>query len=168
MHHVRKTVSLMPLVLGMAFSAFLVACDNTVVVFGDGEAVSSGSGGGSSSSGETVSTSGTSGNTVSTVSTSGTGTTSGQTVTGGGVSPTQCADDCEVLYDCGIEDGNCPGFDNSPADHDAFVDFCVAGCADFGGIGALLHKDNCSSTVDRVAMFSPEFSAWCFDAVTPD
>lgn len=82
---------------------------------------------------------------------------------------TDCEVACSAIYDCGAEDGRCPGFDGTPSDRDAFLqgpsgnDGCVATCDANPLVISLVNPDDCDTTIDNLKAASADFADSCDD-----
>jgi hypothetical protein len=119
-------------------------------------------------------------------STGNTGTTTGGTTTGGPpaattaastatgmmlcelpdtTQPSNCAEACSDLYDCGALtcDGMnvCPGFDGSAMQKAQFEQFCLMACAQQMALINLVDPANCDDTVATLSGVSAEFDDAC-------
>jgi hypothetical protein len=153
-----------PLSLLLFSSLSLAACGGKVL-FGDddGEGGNGGSGGTSTN----VSTSPANNSTT----TSSTMTSSVQSVsvstTGGGEAPFDCKSGCITLYECGLQDGLCPGFDGSPMQQQGFLEGCVEGCSDQPVLLDLINGEDCPGTIATIKGVSADFAEICDGAPLP-
>jgi hypothetical protein len=90
-----------------------------------------------------------------------TGGSGGTTTQGGGGSggaPVEltCETGCDVLYDCGVEDMNCPGFSGDPMEKDAFVAGCIETCTEQMALLNLIQPNDCGATVDTISMVAAD------------
>ena len=81
------------------------------------------------------------------------------TVTGGG--GRDCYAACGVLYDCGVENMNCPNFTGDASERAAFVNQCVPLCESSPALAGLVEPTDCTATIAAVTGASPEFAAAC-------
>lgn len=87
----------------------------------------------------------------------------------GGPAALTCADACSLLYDCGVEGENCPGFTGDLAEKAAFVGDetggCIQWCNDQPALINLVEQDdpgdNCESAVATLKSVSPDFADLC-------
>jgi hypothetical protein len=80
--------------------------------------------------------------------------------------PMGCALLCGQLYDCGVENDNCPGFTGDPAERDAFVMQCIPDCTPVEStLAAVIDPANCSQTVSTISNVSPNFANACQNGV---
>jgi hypothetical protein len=80
--------------------------------------------------------------------------------------PMGCELLCGQLYDCGVENDNCPGFLGDPADRDAFIALCVPDCTPVeGALASLIDPMNCSQTVSTLSGVSANFADACQNGV---
>ena len=126
------------LLSGLAALALLMACGDDTGTGGGGTAGNPGNGGGGST--------GNGGN-------PGTG--------GGGAPAVDCAAVCGSLYDCGVEDGNCPNFTGEADQKTAFVTNCTSACEGNPALASLVDPDNCSGTVATLSAVNADFKASC-------
>lgn len=141
----------------------------TVVACGDDE----GSGGSGTTTSSTTGSTGSS----STKSTTTGGTTTGSTTSTGGMAcalpdttaPTECAEACSDLYDCGALECNgapvCAGFSGDAAEKAAFVGDadggCIQGCMAQMALINLVDPGNCSQTLTQLKPLNPSLADVC-------
>jgi hypothetical protein len=79
--------------------------------------------------------------------------------------PLTCATGCGVIYDCGVENMNCPGFTGDPAEKLAFVGDaeggCIQSCNDQPALLNLIQTDNCAGTIQTLEAVSLGFADAC-------
>ena len=85
-------------------------------------------------------------------------TTSSQ---GGGSSGPDCAAVCGTLYDCGVENMNCPSFTGEPAEKTTFVDGCIPGCEAQPALAAIVDPTDCAGTIMTISGVSTDFASVC-------
>ena len=124
---------------------------------GSGSAPSSSSSGGSGGSGASGGSGG-SGGGASSSSNASSSSSSSSSSSGGGAS---CETLCSQLYDCGLEDGNCPGFAGTAPEKDVFIDTCVPTCESNPALAAVIDTDDCASTVQIVSGANADFDTFC-------
>lgn len=74
---------------------------------------------------------------------------------------TDCVSACTILYACGLEDGNCPGFTGEAAQQAAFSAGCVEGCEETPVVISLIDGSDCAQTVSTLKGVSVEFAEVC-------
>jgi hypothetical protein len=68
-----------------------------------------------------------------------------------------------VLYGCGLQDQNCPGFTGSADEQTFFTNFCVPACNNTPALTSVVDPNNCEQTVEIVTNVSADFQQWCFN-----
>lgn len=79
----------------------------------------------------------------------------------GGGSAASCQLACPLLYDCGVEDGNCPGFTGNPSEKQLFVDVCLNTCASNPALAGVVDPNDCSGTVAVISSVDATFDNAC-------
>ena len=130
------------MLVGAAVATVGAAC--AMAACGDDTTDTSGSGGSTASSGTPAS--------------SGSPASSGATGGGGGGGP-DCATVCGELYDCGLEDMNCPGF--TPDGKMDFVDGCIPQCMTNPALASVVDPMNCAGTIMLIKGANPQFKDGC-------
>jgi len=118
-----------------------------------------GNGGASSSPSSSSSSSGASSSSVMTGPTTTTGP------------QTDCEVACSTIYECGVDEGRCPGFTGTPSDRDAFLegptgnDGCIATCDANPLLISLVDAGNCDTTINNLKSASADFADSCDDGI---
>jgi hypothetical protein len=80
---------------------------------------------------------------------------------GGGSTGPDCAAACGSLYDCGVEDMNCPAFTGDAAEKTTFVDGCIPGCEAQPALAAIVDPTDCAGTIMTISGVSSDFASVC-------
>ena len=75
--------------------------------------------------------------------------------------PADCTDLCTTIYNCGLENMNCPGFTGDMMEQAAFVADCVPQCEMGPGLEQIVDPMNCAQTVNTLSQVSADFDAAC-------
>lgn len=84
---------------------------------------------------------------------------------------TDCEIACSTIYDCGVENDRCPGFDGTPSDRDAFLqgpsgnDGCVSVCETNPLLMSLIDPNDCDSTINNIKSASTDFLDSCDNGI---
>ncbi len=79
--------------------------------------------------------------------------------------PPDCTALCTTIYNCGLENMNCPGFTGDPMEQAAFVDTCVPQCEMAPILEQIVDPMNCAQTISTLSQVNPDFDAACQGAM---
>lgn len=151
--------------LASLLTAVLLPACGGKVLFGEGSR--DGGSGGDGGSSTNVSTSPATNSTTSSTMTSTNQSVSVSTTSVGGAPPLDCKSACDTLYNCGLQDGLCPGFDGSPGQKNTFVQVCFEDCSKQPALINLINEDNCPGTIGNLKAVSDDFATVCEGPASP-
>ncbi len=73
--------------------------------------------------------------------------------------PDPCTNACVDLYQCGLENDNCPGF--AMVTQQEFVAGCLVTCEASPALVALVDANDCATTIMTISSLSKDFAAGC-------